>query len=671
MSKRITHRYGDYSAAQSWDRCAKITDYHGTEPHVAIPSMLTEETQVAKLGDEVFYNCEFLESVKVPEGVISLGDDVFARCQNLREIILPDSITHIGSNAFQLCCALKYLRLPENLLEIEWEAFSYCFELLSLEIPETVRYIGNRAFERCESLTQIRIPRNVRHIGRRVFEGDYDLRQIVVDAENPRFVCVSGALIDREEHALLAYPADAGMDFCRVSEGVEIIAAAAFYVQSHLTHISFPWSLRVIEADAFFCCHELTEIDIPEGTERIEAHAFESCRNLQKACVPPSVVHIGEKAFRACDNLVMHVAKGSYAERFAQEQGISYEYIAYPEWICEARGDGAVEVYGCVGEAGTLLKIPPQLEGKPVKAIRSNAFAGQASLREVVLPEGLERIEAHAFSSCASLRLAHIPSSLRNVADDAFEGRAHLAWLVEEGSWGARYAEAHDIARIVYKVEFTGYVSISEVSHVTNSLIIPTAIYGQPVRSMDIRSIPAAECPSVVALPDTIDRIEDETFRFREGLQRIILPRKLSVLGEAALAGTGLKAVQIPETVVEIGAYAFHACQKLEEIRIPKSVQSIGEGAFAACAALRRAIVEDGVASISDRAFAGDRALQTVLLPASVHEFGEDAFADCPMLTLEVFPETAAEAYAVKHAIPYVVRQDSARETEERASEDE
>ena len=88
-----------------------------------------------------------------------------------------------------------------------------------------------------------------------------------MDAENPRFVCVSGALIDREEHALLAYPADAGMDFCRVSEGVEIIAAAAFYVQSHLTHISFPWSLRVIEADAFFCCHELTEIDIPEGTE--------------------------------------------------------------------------------------------------------------------------------------------------------------------------------------------------------------------------------------------------------------------------------------------------------------------------------------------------------------------------------------------------------------------
>ena len=132
-----------------------------------------------------------------------------------------------------------------------------------------------------------------------------------------------------------------------------------------------------------------------------------------------------------------------------------------------------------------------------------------------------------------------------------------------------------------------------------------------------------------------------------------------------------LERVDLPDSVTSIGDAAFLDCMSLTEIDLPDAVTSIGEGAFAACAALRRAIVEDGVASISDRAFAGDRALQTVLLPASVHEFGEDAFADCPMLTLEVFPETAAEAYAVKHAIPYVVRQDSARETEERASEDE
>ena len=58
----------------------------------------------------------------------------------------------------------------------------------------------------------------------------------------------------------------------------------------------------------------------------------------------------------------------------------------------------------------------------------------------------------------------------------------------------------------------------------------------------------------------------------------------------------------IPDTVEEIGDYAFMGCSGLTSVVIPNSVTSIGKSAFACCEGLTSVVIGNGVSSIGERA---------------------------------------------------------------------
>jgi len=87
----------------------------------------------------------------------------------------------------------------------------------------------------------------------------------------------------------------------------------------------------------------------------------------------------------------------------------------------------------------------------------------------------------------------------------------------------------------------------------------------------------------------------------------------------------------IPETVKNIGDYAFFECTGLREVVTPGSVDRIGNAAFAECSMTAVRIL-DGVKSIDNLAFQNCLHLRDVLVPDSVTEVGFKVFAGCEML---------------------------------------
>ena len=63
------------------------------------------------------------------------------------------------------------------------------------------------------------------------------------------------------------------------------------------------------------------------------------------------------------------------------------------------------------------------------------------------------------------------------------------------------------------------------------------------------------------------------------------LPKALTVVEEEAFRGCPAQVIVIPDGCIEIGAYAFADCAKLESITIPASVTKIAETAFDGCPA--------------------------------------------------------------------------------------
>ena len=133
------------------------------------------------------------------------------------------------------------------------------------------------------------------------------------------------------------------------------------------------------------------------------------------------------------------------------------------------------------------------------------------------------------------------------------------------------------------------------------------------------------------------------------GKTKIRIPSKCTAIrSDYAFNGTesyrsfiaGIEEVEIPDTVTEIGSYAFHNFRKVKKINIPNSVTSIGECAFYWCDSIISITIPDSVISIGNRAFESCHRLTSITIPNSVTSIGNHAFYECKDLTSITIPES-------------------------------
>ena len=78
---------------------------------------------------------------------------------------------------------------------------------------------------------------------------------------------------------------------------------------------------------------------------------------------------------------------------------------------------------------------------------------------------------------------------------------------------------------------------------------------------------------------DRLTLIEDV-----KGVSKIIIPDSVTEIGDYAFADCySLKSITVPDSVTEIGKEAFLNCESLESIIVPNSVTEIGKEAFRFC----------------------------------------------------------------------------------------
>ena len=90
----------------------------------------------------------------------------------------------------------------------------------------------------------------------------------------------------------------------------------------------------------------------------------------------------------------------------------------------------------------------------------------------------------------------------------------------------------------------------------------------------------------------------------------------------------------IPDSVTEIGEFAFAACSSLTNVKISKNLKIIKLCAFEYCETLTSIELPEGVTNIEDEAFYDCSNLKTVTIPRSLTSIGADSFYDCNILTI-------------------------------------
>lgn len=118
---------------------------------------------------ELFEACESLNSIVIPDGVITIALSTFDGCVDLRSVEIPKSVTSIENTAFRDCESIVHIKIPNSVTSIGVGAFRGC-SLKEMVIPDSVKSIGKDAFAYCPSLTRLSIPKDLTDIGEGAFD---------------------------------------------------------------------------------------------------------------------------------------------------------------------------------------------------------------------------------------------------------------------------------------------------------------------------------------------------------------------------------------------------------------------------------------------------------------------------------------------------------------------
>ena len=136
--------------------------------------------RITKIENEVFKDCDKLQSVTIPDTVTEIGESAFENCTSLEKINIPDSVTEIGNSAFAGCASLITAVIPNKVTKISEALFSNCTSLVNVTIPNGVTEIEDLALADCVALPNILIPKTVTKIGVGAFANCKILDSIII-----------------------------------------------------------------------------------------------------------------------------------------------------------------------------------------------------------------------------------------------------------------------------------------------------------------------------------------------------------------------------------------------------------------------------------------------------------------------------------------------------------
>ena len=117
------------------------------------------------IGKYAFSMCVGLNSVEIPEGVVSIGDGAFAACGNYTSwgeyypsssfisVKLPSTLQSLGNNVFRWCTSLQTINIPGKTVEVGNGAFSYCYNLSNVTFEWSVPKLASDIFDICKNTT--------------------------------------------------------------------------------------------------------------------------------------------------------------------------------------------------------------------------------------------------------------------------------------------------------------------------------------------------------------------------------------------------------------------------------------------------------------------------------------------------------------------------------------
>ena len=452
---------------------------------------------------------------------------------DIKKVEFTEGITAVGGFVTLRCMSnLEEIILPDS-MELFYVSIDSNPKLQSIILPDQMKELCPAMFAGDIALETVVLPEGLLSIGNFCFDGCTNLTDISI----PSTVEMIGDQAFRECKSLRTVS---------ISQGS--VGRFAFVSCSSLTQVSLADGVTTIGEGAFSECTSLESIHLPSGLDCIEVNVFGGCTSLSFVELPASVTQIGEQAFVFCSSL---------------------QSIVLPDGLVSI-DDGAFMYSGL-----TSIMIPDSVD-----SIGTYAFADCHDLAEISLGQGVTDIGNYTFRSCGFTQIT-LPAGLHQISANCFMSSA-----LEQITIDVNNPYYCDINGIVYDKDVTKLIICPPGK--TGTLILDNGV-------REIGELAFAYCKlSEVQIPDSVNILGEHLFESSAFLETLTLPIGVTAIPTGMCNFcTNLKYVNLPETLLSIGEYAFRACGNLSELYIPSGIEYIGNEAFASCNNLNITIASD------------------------------------------------------------------------------
>lgn len=540
------------------------------------------------LAGKLYINGTECKNLEIPEGTSAIKKYAFSNAV-FETVVIPSTLKTVASSAFSNVelngvyindlanwCTIAFANKDASPLYQAHSLYLNGEHLTTVEIP--VESVAKFAFMNSDIETLV-VPNTVKTIGDNAFAGCDSIKTLTIDmatvpasfagCPNLNKVVFGESVTAISKNAFKGCGALSHIEF---AENIATIESAAFADCSSLKYVNVPsfdkwFNVNFIDekANPVYYAQELyvngvkmEEIRIPEGTTSIKPYMFSGGTLYKKVTIPASVDTIGKSAFSSCINL-----EAVYVE-------------SIDEWLEIEFGDKYAN---------------------PLTLAKKLYIADKELKEEVVIPEGVTKVNKFAFQNCAAITSVTFPASIDSVGSDAFAGCENISSVNVE--------DLNKWCTIVFENENSNPLYLGKAllhgSDTLKHLVI-----------------------------DNATTIKNNAFRNCYTIESITFGEGVETIGENAFTNcSNLAKIELPSTLKTLYSNTFTTCPNLSYLSI--DCDSVGDW-FTRNKAVKKVVLGDNVKKLAKNAFNGCANLDSISLGANIDSIGQDAFTDCAML---------------------------------------
>ena len=466
--------------------------------------------------------------------VTSIGANAFKGNTDITSVTMADSVTKLGYAVFYECSNLVTCQLSDNITE--WGQADVSSE-----------DVGGSTFWKCTNLTTINIPNGVTVIPRSCFGYCSALKSIEIPANNIEL-----------GHQAFAW---SGLESINLPEGTIFGGSVAystalgkqFYGCASLKTINIPSSVTIISYGAFYGCTSLGNITLPNSISEIGYLAFGKCTSMTSFIVPDSCEKIYNCAFENSSGLTSFSLP---IDCNLKDTSGSTNYAPFT---------GCSNIKDVTYTAGrTGIGIEGNFDTSTTNDNRAPFYCGQSNgTVKVTFAEGVKELPAKAYCGSSNsdgfgykIKQITLPSTITSISANAFTGLRYVTdiyWNVNSGT--------------------VNYASFDKIGYSTTT----TLHLGDNITGINRALTAGSSNYSSILNYDTYAKYINYIDWGNS---------QVTTIKAGQFSGCDLYEVYIPDTITEIGEYAFSRNKNMKTLSVPSSVTTIGLSAFYYCEGL-------------------------------------------------------------------------------------